>query len=322
MESEDDFDPLLLAVAATPRPTLPSTPMAGEVIGERFVIEGLARSGGMGSVYLAADRHTGEPVALKVLRHGRSANASRFAQEARILAELAHPAVVRYLAHGETPDGHPFIAMEWLEGEDLDDRLSSFGLSVRESVALVLQAANGLAAAHALGVVHRDIKPSNLFLVDRESSRVKLLDFGIARYEDAGGAARLAAMTRPGEVVGTAGYMSPEQVNGASDLDARTDVFSLGCVLYECLTGRLPFAADDAIAVVAKLLREEVAPLRTLRPDLPDALETLLGRMLAKDRAGRPQTAGSLARELFALQGLAGAAPERKSAPLRSAPRP
>jgi len=314
-DDDEEFDPLLSAVAATPRLRLPSTPMAGDVIGERFVIEGLERSGGMGRIFRAADQLTGAPVALKVLSQERSASPSRFAREARILAELTHPAVVRYLAQGETTDGNPFLVMEWLEGEDLSDRLDDAGLTVAESVTLAWRAADGLAAAHARGVVHRDVKPSNLFLVQKQAALVKVLDFGIARYEDADAPRSMRAVTRPGEVVGTAGYMSPEQASGKRDLDARTDVFSLGCVLYECLAGQPAFAADHMIGVVAKLLYQDAAPLRFLRPDLPVALDQLLSRMLARDRALRPQDAGSVVGALLAFQGLSGPAPERKSAP-------
>jgi serine/threonine protein kinase len=314
-DDDEELDPLLSAVAATPRLRVPSTPTAGEVIGGRFVIEGLERSGGMGRIFRATDQLTGAPVALKVLGQERSASTSRFAREARILAELTHPAVVRYLAQGETTDGNPFLVMEWLEGQDVSDRLDGGGLTVGESLALAWHAADGLAAAHARGVVHRDVKPSNLFLVQKDASRVKVLDFGIARYEEADAPRSVRAVTRPGEVVGTAGYMSPEQASGKRDVDARTDVFSLGCVLYECLAGQPAFAADHMIGVVAKLLYQDAAPLRFLRPDLPVALDQLLSRMLARDRALRPEDAGSLARALAEFQKLSGPAPERKSGP-------
>jgi serine/threonine protein kinase len=208
--------------------------------------------------------------------------------------------------------------MEWLEGEDLSDRLDVAGLTVGESIALAFHAADGLAAAHARGVIHRDVKPSNLFLVQKDAARVKVLDFGIARYEDAEPPLSMRGVTRPGEVVGTAGYMSPEQASGKRDIDARADVFSLGCVLYECLAGQPAFSADHMIGVVAKLLYQDAAPLRFLRPELPMALDALLGRMLARDRELRPHDAGSVARELFAFQSLRGPAPARTSSPTGS----
>jgi len=314
---EDDkaFDTLPSAVVAASHVGLVSTPAAGEVIDGRFVVEGLERAGGMGRIFRAIDQLTGARVALKIVQHGKSASSSRFAREARILAELTHPAVVRYLAHGETRDGDSFLTMEWLEGEDLSDRLDGGGLTVGESIALAFRAADGLAAAHARGVVHRDVKPSNLFLVEKDASRVKVLDFGIARYEDADPRLSMRGVTRPGEVIGTAGYMSPEQASGKHDIDARTDVFSLGCVIYECLAGQPAFEADHMVGVVAKLLYEDAAPLRFVRSDVPVALDTLLGRMLARDRAQRPHDAGSVVQALYEFQSLQGPAPERRRAP-------
>jgi len=151
----------------------------GEVVGERFEIEFQASAGGMGQVYRARDRATGEVVALKVLHRGLAAHSPRLLREARILSQLHHPGIVRYIAHGEEPA--PFVAMEWLDGEDLARRLSHDPLTMGESVELVRRVAEALAAAHVRGVIHRDVKPSNLFLVGGAIDRVKVLDFGIAR---------------------------------------------------------------------------------------------------------------------------------------------
>jgi hypothetical protein len=268
----------------------------GEVLAGRFELTALAGRGGMGTILRAHDRLTGEPVAVKILSPGARAGVDRFLQEARTLAELVHPSIVRYVAHGLTPEGDPYLAMEWLEGEDLSHRLARQALGAAEAIAVVASAAEGLSVAHAAGIVHRDVKPGNVFLVGRDPGRVKLLDFGVARLFEGG-----AGLTRTGAVVGTAGYMAPEQARGQRTIDARADVFALGCVLFECLTGRPAFAGDHAVAILAKVLREEVPPIRALRPEAPEALDDLCARMLAKDPPSRPADGAAVLRELRAL---------------------
>ncbi|WP_044252011.1 serine/threonine-protein kinase, partial [Chondromyces apiculatus] len=271
----------------------------GDVVGGRFEVETLAGAGGMGSVYRSRDRLTGEPVALKVLRVDRRAPLDRFAREGQLLAELQHPGVVRYVAHGRAGDGPPYLVMEWLEGEDLKARLGRGpALSVDEVVALGQQVGAALGAAHARGVVHRDVKPGNLFLAGSDVRRVKLLDFGIARLLD-----RDSAITRAGMALGTPGYIAPEQARGAEDVGAQADVFSLGCVLFECLAGVAPFHAEDKVAVLAKILLEEPPKLRAVRPDTPEALEALVGRMLAKEPGERPVDGDAVAAALGRLAG-------------------
>ncbi len=269
----------------------------GEVLGGRFELLAVVESGGMGAILRAHNRLTGERVAVKILHPG--AGADRFLLEARTLADLAHPAIVRYVAHGLTPEGEPYLAMEWLDGEDLAHRLPRLALTTGEAIALVRGTAEGLAVAHAAGVVHRDVKPANIFLVGGDPGRAKLIDFGIARLQGGG-----AGMTRTGMTVGTVGYMAPEQVSGAPSIDARADVFALGCVLFECLTGRPAFAGEHAIAVLAKLIRDEVVRVREVRPDVPPALDDLCARMLAKAPADRPADGAAVARELRALSRL------------------
>src|SRR5580765_5761273 len=183
----------------------------------------------MSIVYRARDKHTGALVALKVLQ-GAEPLGSRFARESRMLAELSHPGIVRYVAHGTTAAGQKYLAMEWLDGEDLAERLVHGGLTARESITLCRRVAEALGFAHARGVVHRDVKPSNLFLPDGQIEQVKVLDFGIARLRHDTGEG-----TRTGVRVGTPSYMAPEQARGLAKIDGRTDVFALGCVLYECL---------------------------------------------------------------------------------------
>jgi eukaryotic-like serine/threonine-protein kinase len=249
----------------------------------------------MGEVFRALDRDTGDAVAVKVMLKEKAALSARFAREVQVLSELQNPGIVRYVAHGAGPDGEPFLAMEWLSGEDLSQRLSRGALSVSETVKLGTRVAAALASAHAGGVVHRDLKPSNLFLVEGEVERVKVLDFGIAWQ---GG---LTRMTRTGAMLGTPGYMAPEQARGQGEVDARADVFSLGCVLFECVTGKPAFSADHLIAVLAKVLLDEVPRLGELLGGVPHELEALVARMLAKQPELRPRDGAAVAAALSAL---------------------
>ncbi|MBK7400645.1 MAG: protein kinase [Myxococcales bacterium] len=275
----------------------------GQVIGGRFVLEAIAGTGGMGTVHRARDRARDDTVAVKVLNPGDDGPASqlRFENEARVLADLEHPAIVAYRAHGVTDDGRPFLAMEWLEGEDLRQRLARAPLSLDETLVLARRVADALSTAHRRGVVHRDIKPGNLFLPARDPQRLKVLDFGIARSQLAGGLdTTLAPITRTGVVIGTVGYMSPEQARGATT-DARTDVFALGCVLFECLTGQPAFVGPNAVAVLAKVLLEEAPRIRSLAPHLPASVDELVATLLAKDPARRPRDGAAVVRALEAL---------------------
>jgi serine/threonine protein kinase len=190
--------------------------LRGAIFADRFVIEAEAGAGGMGRVYSAVDRIGGEIVALKVLSAEDGASVERFSREAQVLSKLSHPGVVRYVDHGVTAEGKRYIAMEWLEGESLSQRLSRQPLTLAESVQVTRRVAEALSEAHRIGIVHRDIKPSNIFVVGGDIARVKLLDFGIARRlrDD-------VAVTRTGMLVGSWAYMAPEQALGSKDVDAR-----------------------------------------------------------------------------------------------------
>jgi serine/threonine protein kinase/tetratricopeptide (TPR) repeat protein len=276
----------------------------GDLIAGRFEIERLAGSGGMGEVYRAFDRDTGDIVAIKLLVGSEHA---RFDREAQVLSQIEHSAVVRYIAHGETQDGDRYLTMEWLEGEDLAGRLRKGPLSNRETVALGVRIAEALGVAHLRGIVHRDIKPENIFLVNREIERAKLLDFGIVKIGD------LPRDTRTGMVVGTLGYMAPEQARGMTVIDARADVFALGCVLYECLTGTPAFASEDLMALLVKIVIDEVPRVAERCADVPEVLDDLVARMLAKDPARRPHDGQAVAAELGAM-GLIDVAPRSRAA--------
>ncbi len=270
----------------------------GVVVANRFRIEAIAGAGGMGTVYRAADLAAGGHVALKTLAGIGERDAARFAREAAVLGELVHPGIVRFIAHGLTAEHEHYIAMEWLDGETLHDRLQRGPMALAETITLCRAIAEALGAAHARSVVHRDIKPMNLFLPGGPdaSVRVKLLDFGIARHIRQAG-----MLTNTGVVIGTPGYMAPEQVRGETLIDARTDVFSLGCVLYRCLTGTSAFPGEQSLAVLAKILVDDVAPPSTIVPSIPAAIDALVLRMLHKSPAARPASGQAVAAALAAL---------------------
>jgi tetratricopeptide (TPR) repeat protein len=292
----------------------------GKTVSGRFELERLAGSGGMGAVYRARDLTDGSTVAVKILTGRELREAERFDLEAAILAELTHPAIVRYIAHGVEGGDH-FIAMEWLEGEDLATRLDRKPLTVGESVTLVYRAAEALAYAHARGIVHRDIKPENLFLPEAVIARVKVLDFGIARLTHGG-----RKLTLTGSVIGTPGYMAPELVRGERDIRPSADIFSLGCVLFQCLTGRAVFEAEEATALLAKILLQDAPRAKEIAPGIPDALDEVVARMLAKDPAKRLADAKAVIAalepvraEALKLEGLTTAADRKRPQPALTA---
>ena len=280
---------------------------AGETFADRFEIDRLAGAGGMGTVYRARDRSSGEVVALKILHAAGSDSfeAERSRREAQLLSELRHPSIVRYVAHGQTPDGCRFLAMEWLAGEDLACRLARGPLTLSESLRLINHVASALAMAHERGIVHRDVKPTNLFLPGGDIANVKLLDFGIARRM-----ATSQAMTRTGAVIGTPEYMAPEQVRGVRDLGPAADVFSLGCVLYECLVGHPPFVAEHIAAVLVRILFEDPIPVAMHRADVPKSVASMLTQMLSKDAGSRPANAQAVCSLLGEIGAVADTPPQ------------
>jgi eukaryotic-like serine/threonine-protein kinase len=280
--------------------------LPGSVLADRFEVQDLVGRGGMSSVYRAIDRTSRAPVALKLLGERYTHESERFNREAIALQGLRHPNIVRYVAHGKTREGTHYLAMEWIDGEDLSSRLKNGPLTMSESVLLAARVASALAAAHERGIVHRDIKPSNIFLVEGRPDRVKLLDFGIARFGDRDG------LTAPGVVFGTLGYMAPEQARGERFIDARADIFALGCVLYECITGKPLFMGAQPTAVLAKVVFEDAPRLKSVHRNTPDALDRVLARMLAKVPASRPADARALAGE---IEGLSRAAAEAEDQP-------
>jgi predicted ATPase/predicted Ser/Thr protein kinase len=269
----------------------------GTVVADRFEIERRVSAGGMSAVFRALDRHTGAIVAIKIL-YGRDEgeHRERLYREARVLEKLSHPGISRYVAHGEAMNDKPYLAMEWITGETLGKRLARTGLTMGESVRMVTRVAETLATAHSKGIIHRDIKPGNLILREQNVEDPTLIDFGIARM-----GLGASPLTNTGVMLGTLGYMAPEQARGTKQLDARADVFALGAVLFKCLTGLPAFAGDDEIAILAKMLFEHPPRVRDLKKDIPPALDELLSRMLSRDPLQRPADGGIVAAELAAL---------------------
>ena len=272
--------------------------MAGQVVAERFRLGAVVGAGGMGVVYEAEDLLEGGKVALKLLRSEEVVDVTRFQREASLLAQLQHPGIVRYVAHGVVGReggelaGRVWLAMEWLEGRTLAEAIQRGAIDAHGSVEVVRRAAAALVRAHERGVVHRDLKPANLFLCGGEPEGTRVLDFGIARSVAAG-----HTLTATGATIGTPHYMSPEQARADRRVDPSTDVYALGVVLYECLAGQRPFDGDTPLAVLAKILLEDPPPLE----GYPDDLSALLAQLLSKDPAERPADAAALEAALGTL---------------------
>lgn len=271
-------------------PRYPEFPDLEPALAGQFTIERELGRGGMGVVLLAHDLMLDRPVALKVLPTGlaeRPSMRERFLREARTAARLSHPNIVP-VYRADDVQGIAFFAMAYVEGESLADRLRERGrLPAAESVRILREVAWALAYAHAHGVVHRDVKPENI-LLDRASGRAIVTDFGIAQLAEA------SRLTQDGHVLGTVHYMSPEQARGDA-LDGRSDIYSLGVVAYQMLSGHLPFEGMPAAAVVVAHATRDPIPLRELAPDLPASLDMIVGRCLAKNPEARPATGEALA---------------------------
>ncbi|WP_373371841.1 serine/threonine-protein kinase [Archangium lansingense] len=279
----------------------------GLTIAQKYQVEALIGEGGMGKVYRARQVALDKLVVLKVLRHtllGDDRTVARFKREAKAASRLNHANSISILDFGIAEDGALFIAMEFVPGQDLHTVLSKDGpLPEPRIVRLVSQVLSALYDAHNAGVIHRDLKPENIMVEQRrnEPDFVKVLDFGIAKIQDADGDG--PALTRTGFVCGTPEYMSPEQARGAT-LDHRSDLYAVGVILYQLLTGRLPFESDSAVGYATKHLTEEPLPPSRKRPDIrvSPAMERLIMRALSKSPDDRPQDAEAFKAELIAVE--------------------
>jgi serine/threonine protein kinase len=266
--------------------------MIGTVLSGRYRLEAKLGSGGMSTVYLARDTTLDRPVAVKVMHREMSEQEDqlqRFRQEARAVAKLSHPNVVAVIDAGED-GGYPYIVFEYVKGETLKQRIGRVGaLDTQDAIAYAIEVARGLSVAHARNMVHRDIKPQNV-LIDEEG-RAKLTDFGISRQLEQDG------VTATGRVLGTTDYVAPEQAMGHG-VDPRSDVYSLGVVLYEMLVGQVPFHADSQVGVAMKHVNEELPDVQRRRPEVSAAVALVVERATAKNPAERYQSIGEMIDDL------------------------
>ncbi|MDP9036611.1 MAG: protein kinase, partial [Myxococcota bacterium] len=274
---------------------------AAQLLAGRFVVEREVGRGGIGIVYRAQDQMSGQAVALKIIAvPGVDAGEeARFRREGRVLAGLQHPGIVRVVAFGQLAEGQPYIAMEWLEGEDIAQRQRRAPLSLVRSLEVAADVCEALAAAHQAGIIHRDVKPSNVILVGSAPGRAgphttKLVDFGVAAALD-------VQLTRTGTIVGTPAYMAPEQARGDGEVDARADLYALGATLFELITGRPPHVGPTPIAILARLVTASAPRLSEVFIDAPPRLDALMASLLATTPGERPATARDVSRELRAI---------------------
>ena len=313
---------------------LPPAPQVGDVLAEKYQLERVLGQGGMGVVYAARQLELGHVVAIKVLSSSDPSAAARFVREARLCARFVNDHVPRVFDVGRLASGVPYFAMEYLAGEDLSQLIARGAVPVATTIELIRQACTALAEAHAAGVVHRDLKPSNLFVVQREGRlALKVLDFGISKVVSGQALGTLTDLTSPQAILGSPQYMSPEQVRASKPVDARSDIWSLGIILYELLTQRRPFHGATVSELMISIATEPPEPLASRVVGLPDGLEAIVARCLEKDPARRFASSQELSEALrrvpaFAADGAAAVVlskpghPASAASPARSGARP
>ncbi len=315
------MQPIPRSIPPPPEPPPPQLSLSpGDIIASKYRVDSILGTGGMGVVWSATHLELDAPVAIKVVREDLASNeqvVSRLLFEARAAARMRGTHIVRVLDVARLDTGAPYIVMEQLRGSDLAVLLAERGaLSVPEAVRYILQACEGLAEAHELGIIHRDLKPENLFLANTpEGVVIKILDFGISK--EVGSSRRAGSpstLTKQGLAVGSPYYMSPEQMRASADLDGRADIWSLGAILFEFVSGRCPFEADTTALLCSKIMLEPAPSLRSFLSAAPEPLDAIVQRCLQKDASARFQTVRELADALraFCLAEELGAAPSRR----------
>lgn len=266
--------------------------LIGRSIAGRYLLRALVGHGGMGAVYEAEQVGLGARVAVKLIDPEFAADervVARFAREARVMSVIESAHIVRVLDAG-SEDKRPFLVMELLRGEDLGQRLRRTSrVPIQEATHIVAQVLKGLAKAHAAGIVHRDLKPDNVFLTKSEGDplSVKIVDFGVSKIERTRDGTSPFALTRRGTVLGTPFYMCPEQARAMPDVDARADLYSVGAILFECLSGRPPHTGETNEQVIVSICTREAPDLRAIEPSIPPEIASFVGRALCRDRAAR-----------------------------------
>ena len=270
----------------------------GQVIEGKYRITTLIGEGGMGAVYSGENIRIHRKVAIKVLHAAFTENkevVSRFEREAQAAGRIGNDHIMEVLDLGTLENGDLFLVMEFLDGEPLSSRVSSRGrLSPQEVAPLIRQALVGLGAAHQAGIIHRDLKPDNLFILHEKAGQkdfVKIIDFGISKFQPMGGE---MSMTRTGAMMGTPYYMSPEQATGSRDIDARSDIYAMGVIMYECLTGAVPFDATTFNQLLFKIALSEPPPLASVVPNMDPAFASIVAKAMARDVDHRFQSADEL----------------------------
>ncbi len=281
-------------------------PKEGNIVAGKYLLEKSLGTGGMGEVFQAVHQDIGKRVALKFLQAKHSEmpkTVARFQREAKMASAAGHRGIVDIFDIGVDDEGLPYFVMELLEGQALQDLLYPCRqLDISTAAYIGCQVLSALSAAHGAGIVHRDLKPANIFLVDTGAllPEVKLLDFGICRLVGSGMPEEDQSMTQTGTVLGTPTYMSPEQAMGDKDnIDHRTDVYAMGVILFECVTGNLPFTAPNYNSLIVTIITSNPANPKDLRPDLPDELERIILRSLEKDQGDRYQSSSEMFQDLL-----------------------
>jgi hypothetical protein len=275
----------------------------GTILDGKYELVRLIGEGGMGAVYEATHKLIGRRMAVKFLHAFYAANPeviTRFQREAQAAAQIGHENIIEVTDMGTASDGAPYLVMEYLEGSDVKGAIEADGrLSTKRTAHILVQALGALQAAHDVGIIHRDLKPENIFLTTKgiNPDYVKLLDFGISKFRTFDNEG-VKGLTQTGTVLGTPHYMSPEQARGEQNLTPQSDIYAMGVILYQMLTGQLPFDAANYNALLIKILTEEPPPIEALNPELPPVLVGIVKRAMARDTAARFQTCAELREQL------------------------